>query len=124
MRENKHTPGPWYASEEGGNWRAMAADENGGYTIADMCCDDQEANARRIVACVNACAGVPTGALEDMVTPIRQHLNSADIHAAKLVKQRDELLAELEWCAQSLNPNNKRTKRVFAAIAIAKGDQL
>lgn len=59
-----HTPEPWYASNEDGNWRVMAADENGGYTLADMCCDDQEANARRIVACVNACVGMDTELLE------------------------------------------------------------
>lgn len=35
-----------YASNEGGNWRVMAADENGGYTVADMHADDQEANAK------------------------------------------------------------------------------
>lgn len=44
-----HTEG-LYASEEGGNWRVMAADENGGYTVADMCCDDQAANARLFAA--------------------------------------------------------------------------
>jgi hypothetical protein len=38
------------ASNEGGNWRVMAADENGDYTVADMCCDDQEANANLFAA--------------------------------------------------------------------------
>src|SRR5574343_770357 len=62
--QDQHTQEPWYASKEDGNWRVMAADENGGYTLADMYCDDQEANARRIVACVNACTGIETDKLE------------------------------------------------------------
>ena len=47
-----------YACNEGGNWRVMAADENGAYTVADMCCDDQEANARLFAAAptVRRCA--------------------------------------------------------------------
>lgn len=39
-----------YASNEGGNWRVMAVDENGSYTVADMCCYNQEANAKLFAA--------------------------------------------------------------------------
>lgn len=45
----KHTTG-LFASEEGENWRVMAADENGTYTVADMHCDDQKANAELFAA--------------------------------------------------------------------------
>lgn len=54
--------------------------------------EDAETNARRIVACVNACAGIPTADLErsgNSVTPIFEMLIEAR-------KQRDELLAALE----------------------------
>lgn len=48
-------------------------------------------NARRIVACVNACAGISTENLEDNlpVKELVQRYNEA-------IKQRDELLAVLE----------------------------
>lgn len=47
-------------------------------------------NARRIVACVNACAGLPAEQLE--VSPLGGVLNGV----AGLIAQRDELLAALE----------------------------
>ena len=58
----KHTTG-LFASEEGGNWRVMAADENGAYTVADMHCDDQQANAALF-----ALAPVLLAALDDLVS--------------------------------------------------------
>jgi hypothetical protein len=49
-----------------------------------------EANARRIVACVNACAGFSTADLESATTDKRhRHEIIADLVAAN--KQRDEL---------------------------------
>lgn len=90
--QDQHTQEPWYASKEDGNWRVMAADENGGYTLADMYCDDPEANSRRIVACVNACAGIPT---EELVRA--KYLNTASYAMRqKAEKHRDELLAALK----------------------------
>lgn len=90
--QDQHTQEPWYASKEDGNWRVMAADENGGYTLADMYCDDPEANSRRIVACVNACAGIPT---EELVRA--KYLNTASYAMRqKAEKQCDKLLAALE----------------------------
>lgn len=80
-----HTKEPWYTSDEGGNFRVMAADENGGYTLADMCSDDQEANARRIVACVNACEGIDTESLE-------RGVSDWSVFMRELKAQRDELL--------------------------------
>jgi hypothetical protein len=44
-----HTKG-LYASDANGNWRVMANDANGGYTVADMCCDDQAAHAKLFAA--------------------------------------------------------------------------
>ena len=117
MSENKHTPEPWYASEEGGNWRAMAADENGGYTLADMCCDDQEANARRITACVNACEGIPTYQLtgEDEDPVILGDM--IDL----LRNQRDELLAFAEEVRRS--GDTRLASMAIATIASVKGEQ-
>lgn len=88
-----HTRNQLYASNEGGNWRVMAVAKNGGYTIADMGCDDQEANAKRFVACWNACAGIPTDDLE--ACPERGLFYLAS-HADQPVKQRDDLFAKLD----------------------------
>ena len=52
-------------------------------------------DARRIVACVNACAGLPTEQLES--SPPGGILNGV----AGLIAQRDELLAALEIIAAS-----------------------
>ena len=91
--KSEHTPEPWYREFEGGNWRVMAADENGGYTLADMCCDDQEANARRIVACVNACAGLSNEFLS--VATRDDYAMRLVLEADEMRRQRDELLAAL-----------------------------
>lgn len=48
-----------------------------------------ESNARRIVACVNACSGIPLEALENgTARQVRDELQSS----VRLKKQRDELL--------------------------------
>lgn len=68
-----HTPEPWRASDyatSGGSSGAciMVGDD----TVLDLpyceawSSEVQDANARRIVACVNACAGIPTDKLEQL----------------------------------------------------------
>ena len=60
-----------------------------GFT-AEAMWPDKEVNARRIVACVNACAGVGTEYLEDngpIIELVREHNT--------VLKQRDELLTAL-----------------------------
>ena len=52
--------------------------------------EQQDENARRIVACVNACAGLPTEQLES--SPLGGVLNGV----AGLIARRDDLLAALE----------------------------
>jgi hypothetical protein len=56
--------------------------------------DEQFSNVRRIVACVNACAGIPIDMLEAMPSGPASLLPMY----ARLEKQRDELLAALENC--------------------------
>lgn len=72
-------------------------DEYGHVTAWD---DLASRDARRIVACVNACAGITTERLQQIDKPILQHLFGADQHAASLVQQRDELLQELRAAHQ------------------------
>lgn len=75
MSKTQHTPGPWRAnkdhfgavrSEPG--FSIKGSNSEGVNAIAFLWSRDveaeQEANARRIVACVNACEGISTEALE------------------------------------------------------------
>lgn len=122
MSENKHTPEPW--AVKGATIRT--ADGIGIDVIATMQVSNQpfwDEDARRIVACVNACAGCATEVLETAPVGFFNSTYGHPKYLEEITKQRDELLAELEWCAKSLNPNNERTKRVFAAIAGVKGEQ-
>ena len=62
---DQHTPGPWV--DDGYAHIGAVNDQlNGGYFIALCEGPDRVANARRIVACVNACAGIPSEMLEAM----------------------------------------------------------
>jgi hypothetical protein len=69
----KHTPEPWeWAIEDG--FRTVRVDGYGTITVvkggAGLTCINAEmgdANAARIVACVNACAGISNEALESGV---------------------------------------------------------
>lgn len=62
--------------------------------------DDEREMARRIVACVNACEAIPTDKLEAMAAdPIEGLFGRL---AAKAIRERDELLAALEWL-ESMN---------------------
>lgn len=62
--KTEHTPEPWATngtrieSEHSHGWA------NDGWIIAGLEGPDAEANARRIVACVNVCAGITTEQLE------------------------------------------------------------
>lgn len=105
--QDQHTQEPWYASKEDGNWRVMAADENGGYTLADVYCDDPEANSRRIVACVNACAGIPTEQLETAGTIAVECQDEMQAELLKAWKQRDDLLAALNFARQGYQASSE-----------------
>ena len=77
-----HTPEPWHLPKG-----STCMESNSGEVPRS------EANARRIVACVNACAGISTELLECPGG------NVAKV-AGRLMKQRDELLAALTEIAE------------------------
>lgn len=84
---SKHTPEPWAIHEDAsgdifisGSYHTYIAE------IGNPDEDGAAADARRIVACVNACAGLPTEQLES--GPLGGILNGA----AGLVSQCDDLL--------------------------------
>ena len=95
----KHSPEPWEIDDEYVQQGDVAichvlsidSDIEGDWVRGPI----TEANARRIVACVNACAGLPTEQLES--SPPGGILNGV----AGLIAQRNELLAALEIIAAS-----------------------
>lgn len=82
---SKHTKEPWRTDAPSGfPGDVMAGKEMiARTTITDQ--SNAKANARRIVACVNACDGIPTDELERKGLPLYMH--------ETLTEQRDELLA-------------------------------
>lgn len=123
---SNHTPEPWRVGrpftvvsdtpvpEMGGS---DAVEYYGGHLIGESII---EANARRIVACVNACQGLSTDELE-------QHglVSAVGYELIELTKQRDELLTALEEIASCATPYGNRAhsmeKIARAATAKAKG---
>ena len=101
---SKHTQEPWVLFEVGDRVKHFCpASEKEKTSILTVTLEDgtafgavySEEDARRIVACVNACAGLPAEQLE--VSPLGGVLNGV----AGLIAQRDELLAALEIIAAS-----------------------
>ena len=105
---SKHTPEPWKINHDDSTEEWSIVTNQYGSIVANV---NEETgpelagsipvmrkmpgmeNARRIVACVNACAGLPAEQLE--VSPLSGVLNGV----AGLIAQRDELLAALEIIA-------------------------
>ena len=90
-----HTKEPWSMLDTG---RDIHINKSGGVGfigsihIYEHRAEQCRENARRIVACVNACAGLPTDTLETIPS-----WSSAGVKTlADVVKQRDELLAAAE----------------------------
>lgn len=77
---NTHTPEPWVAVRNTAYWE-IGTEIDGYYAprIGDVCATDpnhpdagkQEANATRIVACVNACKGINPEAVPDLLEVAR-----------------------------------------------------
>lgn len=92
---SEHTKEPWHTGGDG-----TIIYDNEGWGVANATVfhsrhngpEEAKGNARRIVACVNACAGIRTEALEE-----RAHMLKAyDDTLEAIQKERDELLAEVE----------------------------
>lgn len=115
-----HTKEPWSMLDTG---RDIHINKSGGVGfigsihIYEHRAEQCRENARRIVACVNACAGIPTDDLEQCPSGGLFHL--ADM-ANEVVKQRDNLLAFVERVSkQKVEPYF--AKEAIAALASAKG---
>lgn len=87
---SEHTPTPWklFTAQDGTKFLGIGDDTGGGITDGGfgLWRDDEEAlaNARRIVACVNACAGIETETLENFEDIKADAAKRADEAAARL----------------------------------------
>ena len=116
-----HTPEPWHVFNHSWSDTSVLAD---GFDHA-ICCLDinhateesqekdaelMEANARRIVACVNWCKGNSTEGMERAVEigrPYAVERDDAYGRELEITKQRDELLAALEKVLATRNDEAK-----------------
>lgn len=105
-KHEAHTPEPWLVWGDAQGFARVGTSPN--YTVAACMhtpgVDSYAANARRIVACVNACEGMSTESLESIAgriaskSVLQMHANyvSNKAKVADLEQQRDKLLAALE----------------------------
>ena len=121
MPDNKHTTEPWRTDEECGFPQDIHDSKGNLFLRCGSDFDNDiygEANARRIVACVNACAGISQQYLEElngetladkqMVLITQRDEYSLLAYRRQnildeVIKQRDELLAALEKCRKELS---------------------
>lgn len=128
----QHTQGPIRYDHEPGYCGELIARD--GMTVAAFFNEPSEADARRLVACWNACDGLPTESLECGKPPADQIVDALN-QRHELMAQRDELLEvlqgvvpELEYMAGGMThaawkttEARKRLDSVRAVIAKATG---
>ena len=116
---SKHTPEPWniyFNSQDDFVIRKMFADGQESHVVAR--CHSGAANARRIVACVNACEGFSIEELQGANLFKDSIESDAEIMALK--KQRNELLKALEGMLVWFNYHTIPWINTDEADAIAK----
>ena len=135
----KHTAEPWRLGrftgpasyeevrEMCGAMDVVADTDDGPYVLAACNTnfpDDARANARRIVACVNVCAGLDTALIERIVsngeTLPRRLEAMTNWERCDAEKQRDELMlaanAVCEWHKNNHRPTNEHIDRLNNVI--------
>ena len=126
MNENKHTPEPWRV-EVGEQPESIAVLCTSGLAHFEIVSDSQlgdiHADARRITACVNACAGVDTEYLEVAPIGIFASKYGSPGYIDQLEKQRDELLAAMIHIQQVACSGSPELGIATDAIASVKGEQ-
>ena len=133
MSQNKHTPEPWSIFGKDnhimGNQFEDAMERGIEHSQWTHNCTPED--ARRITACVNACAGIETELLEI----IEDNDKTLAGVIANVEKQRDELLAALNFARQGYQASYENgepddvewaemyLRSIDVAIARAKGEQ-
>ena len=103
---SEHTKEPWGYELHCGSYLRIYSETNSGIVDGCGCCGSpncEDADARRIVACVNACAGLDTELLENILMlgdTLKRRFKTLTDSESELQKQRDELLAALTEIAE------------------------
>ena len=111
--KSKHTPEPWHVDVHDQDADIHSAFGMVACTMGhpDNQDEEGEANARRIVACVNACQSMTTEQLEARLTEGRSlahMLTERDKALDMLTEQRSELREELDRAYDALHGNDYR----------------
>lgn len=116
--KTQHTPEPWKVTADSRAHIVIDTEGN------EICVLESEANARRIVACVNTLKEIKTEWLEQEKSIIVLGAPIAD-RFREIEAQRDELLAALEACLphviDSWDEDHSAVIKARAAIAKARG---
>lgn len=123
-----HTKEPWGFTDHGvsevnvysENTQECVAvlDGEGSWSWFNKTADMHRANARRIVACVNACEGIDTDSLRLLPKQLfREWLGSVDPECDRIVQQRDKLLAAVKKAAAHVRPTCSELYDELIAIA-------
>lgn len=111
MSDDKHTSGQWRVGDGGATIFGPPSGAPSPETIASV---RKKANARRIVACVNACKGISTETLEKMeltqelvryqaaIDVQKDRCDALRVRAVEVTEQRDELEKERDSLGESL----------------------
>lgn len=115
-QEARHTPEPWHIGvRTAHSKRDIYGPQGSIVALADgvfTSLPEAQANARRIVACVNACAGIPLERLErEGATSLRD--------ATAIKDQRDELAAALRRAADYITADEGASARAMRAVIAA-----
>lgn len=117
---SQHTPEPWTSEGD-----AVYQGRHGGFGLRNG--PNPEADARRIVACVNACEGLSTALLENTVKILDMTLKDRlSIHQKEqeiLTAQRDELLTAIKHLRFSFIVSTG-DKSPFAKEALAPANKI
>jgi hypothetical protein len=127
-----HTKEPWVYACGDAEHLGIIIGRHGGEVVDG---EFSEANARRIVACVNACAGIPDEKLQSWMNPPEgqlgaphgtwaQQLFEVGEQMIQLQRERNELLAVMKKAAAGLEKDGDEfgiASELSAAIAKAEG---
>lgn len=115
MNTNK-LKGLWEYGEDNDGWYVASSNNQRCYALS-------ESDARSIVACANACAGIDTDALEKAGNVLQSCFDDLTDSCAELQTQRDELLAALIYHQAQTRPVIGTIDVIAKYEAIAKAVQ-
>lgn len=130
MHEPKHTPEPWYADDLDGThlglWSRVTgalvaqtrrgAHEDSNFDLTGMQTTEEDANAARIVDCVNGCATIPkpehVGGLVEAAQPVAEWMR--EVARERMANDR---LMRPRWAERLAEAD-----RLLAALAAIRGE--